>query len=239
MSPSASAPLQLVLIPGLAADARMWHAQIEALAEWSPVVADVATSAASIEAMAAQLLADHDGALVLCGASMGGMIAMEAVRQAPGRIRALALLGTNARPESGEMRQLRETAVRLFDEGRAEEVIRPNVSMAFHPGHAKNKALVDAYLAFVLEAGGTQLAAQNRAVIARPDARLHLPHVACPTLVMCGDSDRLTPPELAREIAALVPGARLVMVPHAGHMLTMEEPDFVNAALAAWLRSLG
>ncbi len=229
---------QLVLIPGLAADERMWRAQLDALAEWSPVVSAVATRASSIEAMAAQVLADHQGPLVLCGASMGGMIAMEAVRQSPGRIRALALLGTNARPESAEMQTLREVAVKLFEQGRAEEVIRPNVTMAFHPDHARDKALVDAYLEFVLEAGGAQLAAQNRAVIARPDARLHLPHVQCPTLVMCGESDRLTPPECAREIAALVPAARLVMVPRAGHMLTMEEPDFVNAALIEWLRSL-
>ena len=112
-------------------------------------------------------------------------------------------------------------------------MIAPNVAFAFHPDHAA--ALAPAYLEFVLKAGGTQLIRQNRAVIARPDARAHLPHVRCPTLVMCGDSDKLTPPECSREIAGLVPGAELVMVARCGHRLTMEQPDAVNATLRAWL----
>ena len=74
--------------------------------------------------------------------------------------------------------------------------------------------------------------------MARPDARTHLPLLRCPTLVMCGDTDQLTPPECSHEIAALVPHAQLVMVPRCGHMLTMEKPDLVNATLRAWLLSL-
>ena len=70
--------------------------QLEGLARWQPVVTDVHTRHDSIAAMAAALLEEHAGYLILCGASMGGMIAMEAARLAPQRIRALALLGTNA-----------------------------------------------------------------------------------------------------------------------------------------------
>lgn len=188
--------------------------------------------------MASGLLAQHAGELVLCGASMGGMIAMEAARQAPHRVRGLALLGTNARPETDDMRALREAAIALFEQGRLEEVIRPNVAFAFHPDQAADADLVDAYLAFVLRAGAEALIVQNRAVIARPDARLHLPAVRCPTLVMCGDSDQLTPPECSREIASLIPGAELELVPRCGHMLTMEKPDVVNARLRRWLLAL-
>jgi pimeloyl-ACP methyl ester carboxylesterase len=223
----------LVLIPGLAADATMWQAQLAAFARWSPAVADVHMRHDTIEAMAHALLSGHDDPLVLCGASMGGMIAMEAARQAPDRIRGLALLGTNARPESDAMRALREAAIELFAQGRIAEVIEPNVAFAFHPDNAGT--LAPAYLEFVLRAGGVQLIRQNRAVISRPDARLHLPHIRCPTLVLCGEADQLTPPECSREIAGLVPGARLVMVPRCGHMLTMERPDVVNAELTGWL----
>jgi len=173
--------------------------------------------------------------LVLCGASMGGMVAMEAARQAPQRIRGLALLGTSARPESEDMRALREAAIELFRQGRVAEVIEPNVQFAFHPDQAADEALVRSYLDFVLAAGADQLIRQNQAVIARPDARPHLVRLRCPVLVMCGDSDQLTPPECAREIAALVPQAELVIVARCGHMLTMEKPAEVNAALAAWL----
>jgi pimeloyl-ACP methyl ester carboxylesterase len=169
---------------------------------------------------------------------MGGMVAMEAARQAPDRVRGMALLGTTAQPETPEMQALREAAIVLFEQDRVAEVIEPNVGLAFHPAQAQDRALVQCYLDFVLRAGAAQLIRQNRAVIGRPDARSHLPALRCPTLVMCGDTDQLTPPEYAREIAALVPAAELVMVPRCGHMLTMEQPDFVNARLLAWLQRL-
>jgi len=226
----------LILIPGLAGNEVMWSAQIEALAPWQPQVTDVHRREDSIPAMAAQLLREHAGPLVLCGASMGGMVAMEAARQAPQRVAGLALLGTDARADSPEMIALREAAIVLFAQDRVREVIEPNIGMAFHPEHAA--ALAASYLDFVLAAGGAQLVRQNRAVIARPDARAHLPQVRCPVLVMCGEDDLLTPPERSREIAALVPQAQLVLVPRCGHMLTMERPDVVNATLSDWLASL-
>jgi pimeloyl-ACP methyl ester carboxylesterase len=230
---------RLILIPGLASDAVMWQAQLAALpAHHHPHVTDVHHRCTTIEAMAHALLAENDGELVLCGASMGGIVAMEAVRQAPQRIRGLALLGTNARPETDEIRKLREAAIVFFEQGRAAEVLRANVPLAFHASRARDTALTQTYLDFVLAAGAGQLVRQNRAIMARPDARLHLGAVRCPVLVVCGDSDQLTPQECSREIAALVAHAELVIVPECGHMLTMERPDIVNATLMAWLRSL-
>ena len=228
----------LILLPGLASDAAMWHAQLEVLARWRPVVTDVHTRHQAIPEMASALLGEHEGDLVLCGASMGGMLAMEAARQAPDRVRGLALLGTNAKPESAEMRTLREAAIVQFEAGRLAEVIEPNVAFAFHPDNSQDLALVMAYLEFVYRAGAAQLIAQNRAVITRPDARTHLPLVRCPTLVMCGDMDMLAPLVDSKEIAALIPGAELVVVPQCGHMLTMEQPDFVNVTLVSWLEQV-
>ncbi len=230
---------QLVFLPGLAADATMWRHQLSAMpAHLNPLVTDVHSRHASLPEMAAALLREQAGALILCGASMGGMLAMEVVRQAPRRVKALALLGTNARPETEAMRALREEAIELFAQGRAEEVLRANLPLAFHPSRAADSALLQSYLDFVLQAGAEQLIRQNRAVMERPDARLHLGAVSCPTLVMCGDSDQLTPPECSREIAALIPGSELVLLPQCGHMLTMERPADVNAALLAWLAPL-
>jgi pimeloyl-ACP methyl ester carboxylesterase len=230
---------RLILLPGLAADETMWKAQCAALAEWTPVVTDVHMQGhETVESMAAALLAGHDGDLLLCGASMGGMIAMEAARQAPSRIAGLALLGTTARPETPEMRQLRETAIELFGKGRAMEVIEANVAFAFHADQARDAVLVRSYLDFVERAGAAQLIRQNRALMSRPDARGHLSALRCPTLVMCGDSDQLTPPECSAEIAELVPGAELATVARCGHMLTMEQPAVVNAILKAWLERL-
>ncbi|AEG94453.1 alpha/beta fold hydrolase [Ramlibacter tataouinensis] len=229
---------QLVLLPGLAGDAAMWQSQARALAGWQPHISDVHMRHGRIETMASALLAEHPGELVLCGASMGGMVAMEAARQAPGRVRGLALLGTTAQPETPDMQALREDAVKLFEQGQVAEVIEPNLRFAFHPHHAADPALARAYVDFVLRAGAGQLVRQNRAVMARPDARTHLPALRCPVLVVCGEDDQLTPPDCSREIAALVPGARLVLLPRCGHMLTMERPQAVNAVLLAWLNNL-
>src|SRR4051812_2110274 len=87
---------QLLFLPGLAGNAVMWQSQCSALADFAPRVTDVHPRFGTIAQMAAALLDENDGELVLCGASMGGIVAMEVARQAPGRLRGLALLGTNA-----------------------------------------------------------------------------------------------------------------------------------------------
>ncbi len=227
---------QLVFLPGLAADAVMWQDQLAAMpAHLHAVVSDVHSRHASLPDMARRLLYEHEGELILCGASMGGMLAMELVRQAPQRVKALALLGTSARPETDAMRTLREAAITLFQQGRIDEVLQANLPLAFHPSRSEDLMLRQSYLDFVRRAGARQLIRQNRAVMARADARLHLAAVDCPTLVMCGDSDQLTPPECSREIAQLIKGAKFVMLRQCGHMLTMERPAEVNAALLQWL----
>lgn len=227
---------QLILLPGLASNAVMWQHQLAVLPHaLEPAVTDVHSRCESIPQMAQALLQAHAGDLILCGASMGGIIAMEVARQAPARVKGLALLGTNARPETPDMAKLREAAIEFFKQGRVKEVLTVNLPMAFHPSRAKDETLTQTYLDFILAAGPDQLIRQNRAIMSRPDARLHLPNVTCPTVVMCGDGDQLTPPECSREIATLIPDAELVMIPRCGHMLTMERPEEVNAALLRWL----
>lgn len=230
---------QLILLPGLASNHVMWQAQLAALpAAWPAHVTDVHARCDSIESMARTLLQEHPGELVLCGASMGGIVAMEVARQAPHRIRGLALLGASARPEADEVRALREAAIALFAQDRAAEVLRANVPFAFHDSRSSDKALVQRYMDFVLDAGAEQLIRQNRAIMARPDARRHLPELRCPVLMVCGDADQLTPVEHAREIVALVPQARLEILAQCGHMLTMEQPERVNTLLCDWLATL-
>jgi pimeloyl-ACP methyl ester carboxylesterase len=109
---------------------------------------------------------------------------------------------------------------------------------AFHPAHADDGERVDDYVSQILRVGAAQLIAQNRAVMARADMRPWLADIRCPLLVACGDTDLLTPLEHSREIAQLVPHARLEVVPDAGHLMTWEQPQRVNALLLQWLASL-
>ena len=231
---------QLILLPGLASDAVMWRRQLEVIPpRWKPHVTTVHSRHDTIAAMAHALLTEHTGDLVLCGASMGGIVAMEVARQAPQRLRGLALLGTNARPETPDMRRLREAAMVFFEDGRSAELLRANVPLAFHPDSTQDPELARSYLRFVLAAGPEQLIRQNRAIMERPDARAHLATLRCPVLVLCGDSDQLTPPDCSEEIAALVAHATFELVPRCGHMLTMERPEVVNRLLLDWLQTLG
>lgn len=229
----------LVLLPGLACDGALWQGLAPAWPAWPVHLSDVHTREDTLPAMAERLLAETAGPLVLAGASMGGMVALLAQARAPGRVRGLALLGTSARPDTPQMLKLRSQAIELFAQGRTDEVLQANLMMALHPAHQRDRALVDAYLAMLRRAGDAQLIRQNRAVMARADLRPLLPAVRCPALVAVGEADLLTPPEHAREIAAGIPGARLEIVPGAGHMLTMEEPARLSRLLGAWLQDLG
>ncbi|MCP5269812.1 MAG: alpha/beta fold hydrolase [Burkholderiaceae bacterium] len=227
----------LILLPGLACDAELFRDQHPALAALGPArVSNVHTREATLPAMAARLLAEHPGPLALAGASMGGMLALHAWRQAPDRVRGLALLGTTARADTPAQIRLRSEGIAAFEAGRMDEILTANLVFAFHASNAAR--LAADYGAMIRRAGVAQLVAQNRAVMAREDLRPDLADIACPLLVMGGDSDGLTPPECAREIAAAVPQAQLEILADCGHMLTWERPGPVTEALTAWWRSL-
>jgi pimeloyl-ACP methyl ester carboxylesterase len=229
--------LPITFLPGLACDAEIWREQLAALSPRHTLrVSDVHSRFATLPQMAAALLAEQPGDLLLCGTSMGGMLALELQRQAPQRVKALAILASSARPDTPELIRLRSEAIVLFEQGRMLDVLQANLAFAFDPAHAL--ALTPRYLAMMQRAGAGQLIAQNRAVMARADFRPLLPAIACPTLVLVGESDLLTPPEQAREMAALIPGARLETIPRCGHLLTWEQPQRVNDLLTDWFAGL-
>jgi pimeloyl-ACP methyl ester carboxylesterase len=225
----------LILLPGLACDAALYRDQQPALAALGPVaVSDVHTRAATLPAMAALLLAEHPGPLALAGSSMGGMLALAMWRLAPQRVRGLALLGSSARADTPQQLRLRRDGIAAFEQGRMEELLLANILFAFHPANAT--PLAADYLAMLRRAGVAQLVAQNRAVMAREDQRPQLAGITCPTLLMVGDRDRLTPPDCSEEMAASIPQARFEILPRCGHLLTWEQPARVMAALCDWRR---
>jgi pimeloyl-ACP methyl ester carboxylesterase len=243
----------LILLPGLACDATLWRDQLPVLAAraaatesstWTSTqarvsVTDVHTRHDTMADMAAAVLAEHPGELVLVGASMGGIVALEAALAAPQRVRGLALLGSTARPDTPEVAQLRLDAIEFFEQGRADEVLHANAPFMFHPDLPEDHEIVATYLEFVRRAGTAALVRQNRAIAARGDLRPRLAEIRCPTLVLCGEADAITPPDASQELAAGIAGARLHLVPGSGHLLTLEQPARVNALLLDWLADLG
>jgi len=235
----ATTPLpQLILLPGLLNDAELWRDQIEGLADvariWVPDLAPYAT----LREMAESVLAKAEPTFALAGFSMGGYVAQEIVRIAPGRVSRLALLDTRSRPEEPAETQRRHEFIKLAQTERGFTPVTTRLlPLLMHPSRVKEAALVDVIRDMAERTGVEAYVRQQTAIIGRPDFRPHLAKISCPTLVLCGRQDALTPLADSESIAASIPGAKLVVVEACGHMSTMERPKEVNAALRNWLEA--
>ena len=231
----ASDSLPVVLIPGLNCSARLYAEQIPALWRFGPVTVADHTRDGTIAAIAARILAAAPPRFALAGLSMGGYIAFEIMRQAPQRVAKLALLDTAARPETPQQTEARRPRIEMAKTGRFAEVPDSQFPLMVHRDRHGDAALKDIVRAMAEETGAEAFLRQMQAIMRRADSRPSLSAIACPTLVLVGDADELTPPALAQEIAAGIPGARLVVIPECGHVSTLERPQAVNRALVEWM----
>jgi len=225
----------LVLIPGLACTARLYEPQIDALPVGRPIIVADHARDDSIAAIAARLLRDAPDRFALAGLSMGGYVAMEVMRQAPERVTRLALLDTTARPDTPEATEDRQRLIRLAEAGRFEEIHAALWPRLVHPDHRGDRDLQEILIGMMRETGAEAYIRQQRAIMARPDSRPTLPGIEIPALILVGEGDAITPPEVAREMAEMIEWASLVVIPEAGHMSTLEQPERVNEALQLWL----
>jgi pimeloyl-ACP methyl ester carboxylesterase len=227
--------IPLLLLPGLLCDGRLWAPQIAALAERAePVVADL-TRDDTIAGMARSALAAALPRFALAGLSMGGYVAQEIMRQAPERVVKLALLDTSARADTPEQTQRRRDLIALSELGRFRGVTPRLLPLLIHRDRFEDKALVDTITAMADAVGPEGFRRQETAILNRRDGRADLARIAVPTLVLCGREDVLTPLPLAEEMAAGIPGARLEIIEHCGHLTTLERPDQTSRALDEWL----
>lgn len=227
----------VVLLPGLLCDAALWEPQLEGLADVADFFVADLTEYETIGDMAKSVLRDSPWkTFALAGLSMGGYVAQEIVRQAPNRVSRLALLDTRARPEEPAETERRRDLIRL---ARTERGFTPVTTrllpLLMHPSRVKEAALVNVIREMAERTGIEAYVRQQNAIIGRPDFRPHLPKIACPTLVLCGREDQLTPLADSEFIANAIPGAKLVVIEECGHLSTLERPGEVNAALREWL----
>jgi len=232
-----TARTKVVLVPGLLCTGALWAPQVAALCDIADCVVADHTRHDSLVRIARSILEAAPERFALAGLSMGGYIAYEIVRQAPERVERLALLDTGSRADPPERAAARRDLVATAErEGvrRAQELLMP---VLIHPARLRDRPLVDTVLQMGADTGLEAFKRQQEAIIGRPDNRPLLASIRCPTLVVVGREDALTPPELAREIADGIPGARLEIIPDCGHLSTLERPEAVNRALRAWLTS--
>jgi pimeloyl-ACP methyl ester carboxylesterase len=231
--------LPVVLLPGLVCDDSVWAHAHAALRVRADVFIPDYGLVDSLPAMAAQVLRDAPPRFAVAGHSMGGRVALEILRSAPARIAGLALLDTGVTPlavgEAGE----REAAGRYELLAIARE--RGMAAMAtkwvqgmIWPPRLTEAALVASVVDMMARSSVEIFAAQIRALLARPDASSLLSGIHSPTLVLAGEDDSWAPASRHREMAAQIPGARLVVVPQCGHMCMLERPAAVTNALLDW-----
>ena len=225
----------LLLLPGLLCDAALWQPQLARFGDRLDCrVADL-TGAESVAGLARAALDQAPERFALAGLSMGGYVALEILRQAPERVQRLALLDTSARPDSPEQLKRRRGLIALSRRGRFNGVTPRLLPMLVHAARLEEPALTGIVIAMAERIGRDAFLRQQTAIMARPDSRPILTRITCPTLVLCGRQDALTPPALSEELAAGISGARLEIVEACGHLASLERPEAVNAAFTAWL----
>lgn len=225
----------LVLLPGLLCDDRLWKPQVEELSDMADMLIADMTRDETMADMAARALDGAPERFALAGLSMGGYVAFEMMRAAPDRVARLALLDTGARADTPEQTTRRKDLIGLADRGEFKAVSPRLLPLFVHEDRLADAPLIEDISEMADSVGKDAFLRQQKAIMGRPDSRPGLSAIPCPTLVLCGRQDALTPVELSEEIAELIPGADLVLIENCGHLATMERPDAVNAALRAWL----
>jgi pimeloyl-ACP methyl ester carboxylesterase len=228
----------LVLVPGLLCDALLWQFQIPALATIADCWIADPTRSVTMRGVAADILAAAPfERFALAGLSMGGYAALEIMRQIPGRVLRLALLDTSARPDTPEQGERRRAFIALAERGRFMSVTDALLPMLVHGSRGADAGLVATIRSMARNIGRDAFARQQHAIMSRADSRPRLQAIACPTLVLCGRQDQLTPLDRHEEMVRAIPGARLEVIEDCGHLSTLERPGEVNRALHDWLAS--
>lgn len=225
----------VLFVPGLACTGRLFDSQVETLSRERTVILANQRRHDALGEMAGAILAESPERFVLVGLSMGGYVAFEIMRRAPRRVAALVLMDTTARPDGDEARERRHRLIEIAQSGRFQDVVGMQIPNLVAPERVADAALVGVVRDMAAATGVEAYVRQQRAIMGRPDSRPDLAGIACPTLVLVGDRDQITPPALAEEIAGAISGARLTVVPDSGHLSSLERPAAVDDALTRFL----
>jgi len=242
----------LVLLHAFPLNARMWEPQFELAAQgWrvvaphfrgfdggidDPPVSTVDDYAADVVDL---LDALHVGDAVIGGLSMGGYVALAMLRLAPRYISGLVLADTRAQADTPEGKAGRTRMLQLLADNPtggpaavAGEMIPKLLGATTRAGGTE---VSDRIRDLILSSPSSAIAGGLRALMSRPDSTPLLATIHCPTLIVVGDEDTLTPPALSEEMHRAIAGSELFVVPGAGHLSSFEQPATFNSALARFL----
>lgn len=225
----------LVLLPGMMCDARLFGPQIDVLSGRMPLHLAPITAHNTIAALAQAVLETAPPRFTLAGLSMGGIVAMQVMAQAPERVTQLALLDTNPLAEAPEVQLWRGPQITAVQAGQLETVMRYEMKPHYLADGPERGQILDLCMDMASRLGPKVFVHQSQALRDRPDQRDNLRRVTVPTLILCGAQDRLCPVARHEVMHQLIPHATFTVIPEAGHMPTLEQPRATTAALLAWM----
>lgn len=227
--------MPFLLVPGLNCTGEVYRSLAPALWSYGPVTIANHLTGSTIEAMAAAILGDAPPSFALVGFSMGGYIGFEILRRAPERVRRVVLIDTSARPDAAEATEVRRRRISQTQAGKFGLVVEQSFPATVHPDNLNGTDLLALHRRMAMANGPEAYVRHQTAIIERPDSRPGLAAIGVPALAVVGEADQITPPTAAREIAAGISEARLVVIAGAGHFALLERPDAVAAALTEWI----
>lgn len=171
----------------------------------------------------------------VCGVSIGGYITLEMWRRQPERLSALLLCDTRPEEDGEDVMAARGSTIRLVRLGRWDEVLDGLLPRLLAPASLARPELAAAARGMATRATDPGVIFAQQAMASRPDSVSMLAEISVPTLVLVGEEDGLTPPAVAREMAARIPGAQLEVLPGAGHLSPLEAPEQFNRAVRRFL----
>jgi pimeloyl-ACP methyl ester carboxylesterase len=229
--------MPILLVPGLVSSPRIYAPVVPALWRFGPVTVANHIRDDNMGAIARRILAEAPPRFALAGHSMGGYIAFEIVRQAPDRVAKLALINTQARPDTPEATERRCGTIARAQGGGYRAILDELFPGFVHPSRLGEAALRQLVHDMGDDIGVEAFVRQQTAILSRADSRPTMATIKCPTLVLTGDADNTIPNSLSVEMAQGIPGARLAIIPDCGHLPQVERTQACADALVEWLRS--
>ncbi|MDB4132673.1 alpha/beta hydrolase [Amylibacter sp.] len=225
----------LVLLPGMMCDERLFASQINELSKRREVHFAKITDYETISELASDVLNNAPPVFALAGLSMGGIVAMEIVSQAPERVERLALLDTNPLAELPDVLKRRGPQIDAIKNGQLKEIIRDEMKPNYLFDGVRKTEILKLCMDMALDIGPDAFIRQSIALRDRVDQKNTLGSYKRPALVLCGRHDVLCPLERHELMHTLLENSKLEIIEDAGHLPTLEQPKITTMALASWL----
>ena len=225
----------LLLLPGMMCDGRMYASQILALADLTECRVGNIGGANNMVDIAAQVLAQAPEKFALAGLSMGGIVAMEIIRQAPERVTRLALMDTNPRAEEDTVKITRQPQIDAVRAGQLEPLLRETMLPRYFATPEAHSQFDQLCVDMALSQGEDVFVRQSLALKSRCDQRETLARFDKPCLVVMGEADEICPLEQHECMVTLLSNVAFVKIHNAAHIPTLEQPAATSAALRQWM----